>query len=155
MRLNDAVRAAVPSLLDSYWIFHVCGAGKRDGSSSTGYRQEEYVSDGWGDILAAADLIISRAGANALFELLALGKLILLVPLSAKASRGDQIENAAHAQQAGLSYVIDEEQLNGDSLIQGLEHLMANAQSYRACLDNFVTPDATASIVAEIVAAAR
>ena len=81
-----------------------------------GYRAFEFVAEGWGDLLAAADAVVSRAGANALFELLALGKPNLLVPLPKAASRGDQLENAAYAERAGYSLVISEEELDAQRL---------------------------------------
>ncbi len=83
----------------------------------------EYVGEGWGDILAAADVVISRAGANALFELLALHKLNLLVPLPAASSRGDQLENAAFAEEQGYSLVLREEALTTESLLAALSRL--------------------------------
>ena len=112
----------------------------------------EYVSDGWGDILAAADVVISRAGANALFELLALRKLNVLVPLSAKASRGDQIQNAQFAEAAGFSVVVPEDELTPASLQVAVAQVVADEAEYRAALDQFVVPQATAAIVKEILA---
>jgi len=101
-------------------------------------------------MLAAADIVVSRAGANALFELLTLGKLNLLVPLSARASRGDQIQNAAFAERAGYSVVLPEAELDAASLLAGLTRLQHNRASYLAALATFEKGDATAAIVAEI-----
>ena len=117
---------------------------------ASGYIQKEYVDDGWGDMLAAADIVVSRAGANALFELLALGKLNLLVPLTARASRGDQIQNAAFAQKAGYSVVCSEDGFDADSLLAGLAELTEHADRYRAALAQFQQVDAAARIVDEL-----
>jgi UDP-N-acetylglucosamine--N-acetylmuramyl-(pentapeptide) pyrophosphoryl-undecaprenol N-acetylglucosamine transferase len=136
-RLNQVVRAALPVLLRDYVVVHICGAGKVSGVTQTGYLEFEYVTQGWGDLLSAADCVISRAGANALFELLSLRKLNLLVPLSAKASRGDQIANAEYARSQGYSQVLSESALNAQSLCDALKSLQANEAQHLAQLAEF------------------
>ena len=96
----------------------------------SGYVQYEYISSQLKDVFALADIVISRAGANAISELLALKKLNILVPLSAKASRGDQILNAASFKKQGFSYVIEDEALNKDSLLAAIDEVYANKDSY-------------------------
>ncbi|MEM7098119.1 MAG: UDP-N-acetylglucosamine--N-acetylmuramyl-(pentapeptide) pyrophosphoryl-undecaprenol N-acetylglucosamine transferase [Pseudomonadota bacterium] len=149
--LNQVVRQTLSQLTQDFFVFHVCGAGKILDTTADNYQQVEYVAQGWGDILAAADIVISRAGANALFELLALGKLNLLVPLSAKASRGDQIENAAFSKQQGYSVVCKEEALTPEALMAGLQNLDANKASFVAALAKFRHPDSVSRIREEIV----
>jgi len=97
VKLNNCLREILPELLKTFDIIHLCGKGHLDGKlkDQTGYMQFEYVSDGLNDLFAAADFIVSRAGSNSISEFLALKKPHLLIPLSAKASRGDQILNAA------------------------------------------------------------
>lgn len=148
--LNRVVRESLDVLLEEYYVVHVVGKGKRVALDKPGYLQFEYVADGWGDILAAADKVVSRAGANALFELFALRKLCLLVPLSQVASRGDQLENAVYAQLAGLAVVVAEDAFNASSLVESLASLAAKESGIRARLQAFVLPDATATIVSEI-----
>ena len=94
--MNRAVRAVLPELLKRFDVIHLCGAGNVDESleGTPGYVQFDYIREQMKDLLAAADVVISRAGANSVFELLALAKPNVLIPLSAEASRGDQILNA-------------------------------------------------------------
>lgn len=94
--VNNAVREALPELLKDFQIIHLCGKGKMDESLKDveGYCQFEYIKNELRNLFALADIVISRAGANAICELLALHKPNLLIPLSANASRGDQILNA-------------------------------------------------------------
>jgi len=148
--LNAALREALPALTPAYVVVHICGPGKLSGIENPRYRQFEYVTDGWGDMLAAADLVVSRAGANTLYELLALGKPNLLVPLSRRASRGDQIENANYAAGLGYSTVLAEEALNARSLVAAVEALDAQLDAIRARLATFVAPDSVALICAEL-----
>lgn len=149
-RLNDAIRRAAKELTQIYTVLHVCGVGKLVQINLPNYQQEEYIGDSWGDILAAADVVVSRAGANALFELLALRKLNVLVPLSAQASRGDQIENAHFAQRQGLSEVIFEEDLDTPSLLAALVKVSDPQAGYANKLALFEVPNATESIVDEL-----
>ena len=104
--LNESVWNLLPTLLKYFYVIHLCGKNKMDAKQNgkSGYVQFEYISDELRDLLAASDLVISRAGANAICELLALHKPNILIPLSAAASRGDQILNAESFEQQGFSY---------------------------------------------------
>lgn len=155
-RLNEVLRASLDRLLESYDVVHVCGAGKRDESLGDlpGYTQREYVSEDWGHIIAAADLVISRAGANALSEWLALGKPHLLVPLPRTASRGDQIENAAYAESRSWSMVLPEAELNAETLVERVAKLAALAGEFRQRMQTFELRDSASLIVRELSKAA-
>ena len=156
-RLNEVLRAALQELLLGYDVVHVCGSGKIDSSLGTlrGYTQREYVSDGWGDIIAAADVVLSRAGANSLYEWLVLGKPHILVPLSRAASRGDQVENAAYAESRGWSMVIAEDELNSETLVAGVAKLAALSGEFRHRMQEFRVRDSASLIVDELSQAAR
>lgn len=130
--VNNAVRAALPELLEHFQIVHLCGKGKLDASltSTKGYKQFEYISNELRDIFALSDLVISRAGANAICELLALRKPNLLIPLSANASRGDQILNARSFERQGFSIVLEEEEVTKETLLNAVNKLYENRASY-------------------------
>ena len=89
--INTLVREALPKLLDDFQIVHICGKEKIDNLllSTDGYKQFEYVKEDLKDLFAIADIVISRAGANAICELLALRKPSLLIPLPRKPRRSD------------------------------------------------------------------
>ncbi len=124
VRVNEAVRAVLPQLLQEFQVIHLCGKGKVDGSlaGKEGYVQFEYIKGELRDLMAAADVVISRAGANAICEILALRKPNILIPLSAQASRGDQILNAASFEKQGYSIVIQEEELTDEKLIEAIHN---------------------------------
>lgn len=130
--VNNAVRAILPELLKDFQVIHLCGKGKIDESlqNVNGYVQFEYVQSELKDIFALTDLIISRAGANAICEIAALRKPNLLIPLSASASRGDQILNARSFKRQGFSVVIEEEELTNEKLLSSIQKLYANRDSY-------------------------
>lgn len=154
--LNEVVREALDQLLRGNVVVHICGPGKSapELANKPGYVQREYVDEGWGDIIAAADLVVSRAGANALYEWLSLGKPHLLVPLPASASRGDQIENAAYAADNGWSLVVAEHELNSTTLVAGIAKLSDLAPEVRRRLRTFARRDSTELIVRELERAA-
>ncbi|MDP4088834.1 MAG: undecaprenyldiphospho-muramoylpentapeptide beta-N-acetylglucosaminyltransferase [Bacillota bacterium] len=129
--INDAVRVSLEKLLKQYQIIHICGKGNLDASLKfEGYSQFEYVREELPDLMACADVVISRAGANVIFELLALHKPNLLIPLSRKSSRGDQILNAESFEKNGYSMVLEEEALNDETLISALRDLYNNRFKY-------------------------
>ncbi len=131
-RVNDAVRDILPTLLRDWQVVHLCGAGKTDDEFKNveGYRQYEYISKELPDIFAAADLVISRAGANSICELLALKKPNILIPLSAEASRGDQILNADSFEKQGFSYVLREDELTNETLLTAIHSVSENREKY-------------------------
>ena len=120
--VNNAVRKILPELLKDFQVVHLCGKGKLDEKLTglNGYVQFEYIQDELKDLFALADVVISRAGANAICELLALRKPNLLIPLSANASRGDQILNARSFERQGFSMVMEEEELTDEKLINAM-----------------------------------
>ncbi len=111
--INKEIRSLLPSLLKEFQICHICGKGNIDTvfSGIKGYKQFEYVDSEQAHLFAMSDLVISRAGATTLFEILALKKPNLLIPLSKNASRGDQILNAQSFSTQGFSMVLEEENL--------------------------------------------
>lgn len=130
--INKTIREALPKLLEDFQIIHICGKEKVDNLllNVPGYKQFEYVKAELKDLFAAADLIISRAGANAICELLALNKPNILIPLSANASRGDQILNAKSFESQGFSIVIDEDDLIDSVLVDKVHELFCSKQMY-------------------------
>lgn len=130
--INKAVREALPKLLNDFQIVHICGKDKIDNMllHVEGYIQFEYVKSELKDLFAMADIVISRAGANSICELLALKKPNLLIPLSAASSRGDQILNAKSFESQGFSMVIDDDYLSADLLTEKVTELYFTRQTY-------------------------
>lgn len=147
--INDAIRGILPELLRQYQIVHLCGKGKLDESllGREGYKQFEYISEELPHIYAMADMVISRAGANSICEILALKKPNLLIPLSAKASRGDQILNAKSFENQGFSNVLFEEDMTDCSLIDAIEHVYNNRSKYIQAMETATQTDAVATII--------
>lgn len=149
VRVNEAVRGILPELLKEFQVIHLCGKGKTDPAydGTPGYVQIEYCDKEMKDLFAAADIVISRAGANAICELLALRKPNLLIPLSAEASRGDQILNAASFEKQGFSMVLQEEEITKETLLAKVKELFAKKEEYKKTMSESVTGDAVKTIV--------
>ena len=132
VNVNTHMRAILPALLQEFRVVHLCGRGNLDPSleNTPGYRQYEYIGKELPDLFAMADLIVSRAGANSICEISALAKPNLLIPLSANASRGDQILNARSYERQGFSKVLEEEQLTDGLLLATIRELYQNRQTY-------------------------
>ena len=130
--INNAIREILPELTPKFQIIHICGKGNISTSHEkmNGYVQFQYVSAQLSDLFAAADLVISRAGANVICELLALKIPNLLIPLSAASSRGDQILNAKSFEKQGFSMVLEQESLTPDRLLYSIESLYTNRDEF-------------------------
>lgn len=136
--INDAVRLHLDKILDKFDIIHICGKNNIDNSiKKTGYVQFEYVKDELKDLFIVSDIVISRAGANAIFELLSIKKPMLIVPLPASQSRGDQILNAKYFEEKGYASVISDENLNTDEFIEKIISTYDNkSKFYKTMLES-------------------
>lgn len=135
--VNAALRGGLNTILKEFDVVHLCGKGNVDTSiEKEGYKQYEYISHELKDLMAMADIVLSRAGANAICELLALQKPNVLVPLSAAVSRGDQILNAKSFEKQGFSYVIQEEELTSESLYEAIKKTYENKEQYISAMKN-------------------
>lgn len=155
--INTALRDLLPELLKRYNVIHLCGKGNLDPSLSNtdGYAQFEYANKELADLFALSDLVISRAGANAICELLALRKPNILIPLSAAASRGDQILNANSFRSSGYSYVLEEENVSNTALLEAIEHVFKNRDSYIEAMKKNNGKDSIEAIVELIIEASE
>ncbi len=147
--INASIRSILPELLKNFQVIHICGKGHLDSSLNDieGYKQLEYVKRELKDLFALADLVISRAGANFICEILALRKPNLLIPLSRVASRGDQILNANSFQNQGFSMVLEEEMLTNDTLLSSIRELFENRNTYIHKMSESKQSNATDMIV--------
>jgi len=147
--INDAIRSILPELLKTFQVIHLCGQGKLDTSLShlEDYVQFEYVKKELADFFALADICISRAGANAICELLALQKPNLLIPLSAAASRGDQILNAESFKNQGFSEVLHEDELAYTFLLPMIQKLYNNKNQYISAMEKSSQGNAISKII--------
>lgn len=150
--INEAVRSLLPQLLKTWQIIHLCGKGNidEDLEKCDGYRQFEYIQKELPDLFAASQLVVSRAGANAICELLALKKPAILIPLSAAASRGDQILNAKSFEKQGFSYLLEEENVTNESLLKAIQTVYDNRSSYIEAMSKSQTNDAI-KIIADLI----
>ena len=155
--VNNAVRGILTELLKKFQVIHLCGKGKKDDSlvGTKGYVQYEYISEELPDLMAASDIMISRAGANAICEILALKKPNILIPLSAQASRGDQILNAASFEKLGYSIVIQEEEVTNEKLLAAVNEAFDNKEKYIAAMNKSQLNNSIEKIVGLINSAAK
>ena len=147
--VNKAVREALPKLLKDFQVVHLCGKDKVDNLllNTPDYKQFEYIKAELKDLFAMADIVISRAGANAICELLALKKPNILIPLPAASSRGDQLLNAKSFEAQGFSIVINEDDLTTDLLVDRVFELYCNRQNYHDAMSRSGQMDSIRTIM--------
>ena len=147
--VNKVVREALPTLLTDFQVVHLCGKGKVDNLllSTPRYKQFEYIKAELKDIFAMADLVISRAGANAICELLALKKPNILIPLPASSSRGDQLLNARSFEAQGFSIVLNEDDLTPELLSDKVHELYFSRQTYHDAMSKSGQMDSIRTIM--------
>ena len=147
--VNKALREALPRLTGKFDVAHICGKGNLDEAlqGMSGYRQLEFLDAELPDALACADLVLSRAGSNALCEFQALCKPMLLVPYPKGASRGDQILNAQSLQKRGLARVLLQADMTADTLVRALESTWADREQLTAALHAAPPADGTERVL--------
>lgn len=149
-KLNQALEENLPVLLKKYRVVHLCGKGKKGDFSDPRYCAFEYVSEGLEHLLALSDFVISRAGANAIFEFLALRKPMLLIPLDS-GSRGDQIVNAKSFVEQNYARSLAENSLSKESFMTAIDELVANAEDIRKAQSSFDGTSVSKRIVAVLL----
>lgn len=147
--INNAIRQNIDELLKKYQIIHLCGKNNLDENLKNveGYAQFEYISENLPDLFAAADIVVARAGANSICELLALHKPNILIPLSRNASRGDQILNANSFKKQGFSVVLEEEEVTPELLLNTIDEVYQNRQTYISAMEASGQMDAISTIM--------
>lgn len=151
--INAFIRNILDKLLLDFNIVHLCGKGKLDSNLNDvgGYVQYEYVGKELRDLMAAASIVVSRAGAGTISELVALRKPNLLIPLSRKASRGDQILNAKSYEKQGYSMVLEEEEITDSILYSNLKSLYEHRAAYIKAMSNSHMQNSNSAII-ELIA---
>ncbi len=147
--VNAALRGALPELLEQFDIAHICGKGNLEENlaGTAGYAQKEFLNEELPDALACTDLVLSRAGANALCEFQALGKPMLLVPYPKGASRGDQILNAQSLEKRGLCRVLQQESMTPQTLAAALMKTWEEREKLSSALKNAPPADGTERVL--------
>lgn len=155
-RVNQVVRESLDELIRHFQIIHICGPGNVDDSiRQRGYVQYEFVREELPHLIALADLVVSRAGANAIYEFLTLKKPMLLIPLSKEASRGDQILNAQSFARHGYAAVLPEEELTRDRFVEEVIRLYEQRSTYIEAMKQEVTEDPLTKVIRIIQETAR
>jgi len=148
MAINECLRCILPRLVKRFNIIHLCGKNnRRSDLAMRGYLQFEYVSRELPHLLAYSDIVVSRAGANSISEFLALRKPNLLIPLPLSASRGDQILNAQSYESQGFSMVLNEDDMNPESLFSKIEELYANRDGFARKMSESRIADGTKDVI--------
>lgn len=157
VKINNFIRELLPRLLPKFNVVHLCGKGNFDKTKAElqGYKQFEYVSEELPDIFAAASFVVSRAGSNAICEFLALNMPMLLIPLSLKASRGDQILNAKSFEKQGFAAVYDEDTMTSNGLFDSINNVYNNRKQYIENMKKADVSKGTKSVMEIITSAAK
>jgi UDP-N-acetylglucosamine--N-acetylmuramyl-(pentapeptide) pyrophosphoryl-undecaprenol N-acetylglucosamine transferase len=151
-KINEFIVANVSVILEEYQLIHICGS-QPPLEDTVGYAGFGYVHDALADLIAAADVVVSRAGATAIWELIATKKPHVLIPLSTQASRGDQIENARHFAALGVSRVLPEPELTLAAFLAEVTYLLQHRDELQATLSAQRVDGATEAILQHIIAA--
>jgi UDP-N-acetylglucosamine--N-acetylmuramyl-(pentapeptide) pyrophosphoryl-undecaprenol N-acetylglucosamine transferase len=151
-KINDTVRGAINELTSKYQIVHLCGKGNLDESllHQKNYKQFEYLHGELADILAATNFVITRGGSNSIFEFLALNIPMIIIPLSRNQSRGDQILNGKSFEKKGYAIMLEEENLDDRKLLDDLDKLTQNQESFKKAMKLAQQSNALDVLVKEI-----
>ena len=155
-RLNELLRAALPMLLPQFDVVHLCGRGKEDDRyRAEGYVQYEYIDKELPDLFHLCDVVLSRAGANAVFELLALNKPAVLVPLPSSSSRGDQLLNGSYFAKKGYAMKLEQDTATPETLADAVKALYRDRTRFIRAMEQDTRTDGTENILAIIRRSAR
>ena len=151
--INKTVKVGLERLLAQYNICHICGQGAKDAALEAlhGYKQFEYADVELPHLYAMADVVVSRAGATTIFELLELRKPNLLIPLTLGQSRGDQILNAKSFEKRGFSRVLMEENLSVESISGAIEQVLTQRENMIEAMSAMSSVNGTEKVISLIM----
>ena len=145
--INEVIWSNIESLTKDFNVLHCCGKGNENKKiKNPSYKQFEFISN-IGDFYAGTSIAISRAGCGVISELKANKIPSLLIPLSKKCSRGDQIENAKFFSQCGYCEMLEEEEYNKNRFFSLVKSLLANKERYIKNIEKDKTTLANKKIV--------
>lgn len=149
VKVNNSIRSCIDEILKTYNVIHLCGKGNLDQSlaDKQNYAQFEYIKQELADLLALSDVVVSRAGANAICELLSLKKPSVLIPLSLAASRGDQILNAKSFDKSGYAKLLLEEDITDATLLDAINYVYNHRDEYIRAMECSKKHDSITMIV--------
>ncbi len=148
--LNKIITSALTKLTD-YNIVNIVGNGKINKEIKyPNYYQYEFIDD-IADVYNLADVVISRAGSNTIFELLAMKKPMILIPLPKDESRGDQIINAEIFERNGWAKCLNQKELTADQLVLEIRQTIQNKSEYIKQMNTQSKENAVQIIAKEIV----
>ena len=125
LQINRLIEEIVGELVSDFFIIHQMGSYSYKESDLDGWVTRDFIREELPDFIAAADLIVSRAGASTLWESASLGKPSILIPLGGGSSRGDQLKNAEVFGEAGAAVVLKGEP-SADDLKKEIYRLMSD-----------------------------
>ncbi|MCR8842163.1 undecaprenyldiphospho-muramoylpentapeptide beta-N-acetylglucosaminyltransferase [Paenibacillus sp. SC116] len=150
-RINDIVRSTLPYLLLHFQVIHICGAGKVDSTiNHNDYKQFEFVGQLYPDLVAMADVVVSRAGSNTLHELLALRKPMLLIPHTVGGAKTGQLINAKHFCDKGYAAMIRQEEMTEEQFVRAVLDVYEQRECYIEAMRQNVTNQAVDKLIALI-----
>ncbi len=147
--LNDIVFENLDNLTKKYNVIHICGKNNFKEMRHKNYKNFAFAQN-IQDLYMTADLVLSRSGSGVINELLALEKPMLLIPLSKKASRGDQIENAKLFEKLSYAQVLEEEDYDFQKFMKKLDFLQKNSEKIKKNQKKGAKNDAASKIAALI-----
>ncbi|MBQ6375062.1 MAG: undecaprenyldiphospho-muramoylpentapeptide beta-N-acetylglucosaminyltransferase [Clostridia bacterium] len=155
--INAVVCEALPKLLETFQVLHLVGKGNSNSgyNGTENYKQVEYLNEEMADAYACADIVVSRAGSNALCELLAARKPALLIPYPKSASRGDQLLNAESFRSRGLSHVLLQEDMTPQTLVDAIVKLYYDRGRLYEAMNNETNINGIDAVLEQIYKYAR
>ncbi len=151
--INSLIIQALGELTKTCFVVHQMGPINYKDNRHAKYFAAPFFTEELPHLMAAADLVVCRSGANTLWELAALGKPSILIPLSQAASRGDQIKNAEFFAQNKAAILIYEQDVTSRMLLKNVRDLLDNKNSLEKMserVQSLSLPD-SASRIAELL----
>lgn len=126
---NELISQHQAALTERFNVINLTGDSSLNHLSRRLYRVD-YVTDLYQPLMKEADVVITRGGSNTIFELVAMQKLHLIIPLGRQASRGDQLENARYFEEKGYAKQLEESEFTLENVLGAVEQLLEEKESY-------------------------
>ena len=159
-QINDLVFENLEWLCQNFYVIHQTGIKNQEAvpeipeSVKDSYRQFPFIYEQMPHVMSFADVILSRAGANSIWECAVLKKPMVLVPLCGSGTRGDQVDNAEFFEKSGAAIVLKGEYVNSNSLKNALSSMLDSKKRkcFATACKEMLPKKRSAYYIAELIA---
>lgn len=160
-QINNLIYENIEWLCERFIVIHQTGLVNNSDDNEKSltekykdsYKPFPFIHKDIQDVISCADVVVSRAGANSIWETAVLNKPMVLIPLCGSGTRGDQVDNANYFASKDCAKVLVGENANSETLKESLTYMIEteNRNKMKNAIKKLVEGEVPAKKIAKII----